>query len=137
MEIDINHCSDQHSWFKNSTMKVGNYTDYFVWKDAKAASGSDGKPVAPNNWVNLIKPCFFTERISNFIFFQKSVKNGEAWSFENTRKQFYFHQFEAKQPDLNLKNEALQFELRVSDSSWQKPPSRWAGVLWLKFELLA
>jgi glycosidase len=53
MEFDINHCSDQHPWFKNSTTKAGNYTDYFVWKDAKAERSSDGKPQPPNNWVNL------------------------------------------------------------------------------------
>jgi alpha-glucosidase len=42
------------------------------------------------------------------------VRGGPAWSFDATRKQFYLHQFQANQPDLNLKNDAVLFELRVS-----------------------
>lgn len=116
MAIDINHCSDKHPWFLNSVNKSENFTDFFVWKDGQAKMGADGKPEPPNKWVNWRHWCsrvFGIKQVSSCL--QLSVKGGPAWSFNANRKQFYLHQFGAAQPDFNLQNPALQFNLRVSE----------------------
>jgi len=74
-----NHSSDEHEWFKESSSSRDNpKADWYIWKDAKA----DGSP--PNNWG--------------------SVFGGSAWEWEEARQQYYFHQFEPSQPDLNWRN---------------------------------
>ena len=51
------------------------HRDYYVWADPKP----DGSP--PNNWV--------------------SIFGGPAWELDEASGQFYLHNFEAQQPDLN------------------------------------
>jgi len=43
-----------------------------------------------------------------------SIFGGTAWTWNAERKQFYYHQFNEKQPDLNIRNSEIQNELRVS-----------------------
>lgn len=71
--------------------KTGKYKDYYIWHDGK--KDSEGKRVPPNNW--------------------KSVFNGSAWTWNDTRQQYYFHQFYKEQPDLNYDNEDVQNEMKV------------------------
>ena len=74
-----NHSSDQHSWFKESSSSRDNpKADWYIWKDAK----SDGS--LPNNWG--------------------SVFGGPAWTWVEARQQYYFHQFDPAQPDLDWRN---------------------------------
>ena len=77
-----NHTSDQHPWFKASReSKENKFSNWYIWKDAV-----DGKPV--NNWL--------------------SVLGGSAWSWDETRQQYYYHAFLKEQPDLNLENPDVQ-----------------------------
>jgi len=79
----ISHSSDQHEWFKESrTSKHNSKADWYVWADPKP----DGS--APNNWLS-----FF---------------GGSAWTFDETRQQYYLHNFLTSQPDLNFHNPAVQ-----------------------------
>ena len=48
-----------------------------------------------------------------------SVSGGSAWTFDDTRKEFYLHQFHPDQPDLNLRNKEVVAELQVGCSKWQ------------------
>ena len=74
-----NHTSSQHDWFKESRQSKDNpKRDWYFWKDAKA----DGSP--PNNW--------------------ESVFGGKAWTWDEKTQQYYFHQFDPAQPDLNWRN---------------------------------
>jgi alpha-glucosidase len=74
-----NHTSDQHSWFQESRSSRDNPRhDWYIWKDAKP----DGSP--PNNWGGVF--------------------GGKAWTWDATRQQYYFHQFDPGQPDLNWRN---------------------------------
>lgn len=74
-----NHSSDQHPWFVESCSSQDNSkADWYIWKDPKP----DGS--LPNNWG--------------------SVFGGVAWSWNEARQQYYFHQFDPGQPDLNWRN---------------------------------
>ncbi|XP_012275869.1 alpha-glucosidase isoform X2 [Orussus abietinus] len=82
LELDPNHSSEKHSWFERSVKKEDPFTDYYVWADGK--TGPDGIKNPPNNWL--------------------SVHGGSAWEWNPERKQYYLHQFNKTQPDLNYNN---------------------------------
>ncbi|WP_420382759.1 alpha-amylase family glycosyl hydrolase [Novosphingobium sp.] len=77
IDLVFAHTSDKHPWFANSRSgHSGDHSDWYVWRDAK----SDGTP--PNNW--------------------QSVFGGPAWTWDGRRAQYYYHQFLAEQPQLNV-----------------------------------
>ena len=77
------HTSDAHPWFQQSRQgRDADKADWYVWADA----GADGGP--PNNWL--------------------SVFGGPAWSWDDQRQQYYLHNFLPSQPDLNVRNRAVQ-----------------------------
>lgn len=74
-----NHTSNQHAWFLESRRSRDNpKRNWYIWKDARP----DGSP--PNNWG--------------------SAFGGPAWTWDETTQQYYFHQFDPSQPDLNWRN---------------------------------
>lgn len=78
-----NHTSNEHPWFKESRSSRDNdRAEWYIWRDAK----EDGS--LPNNWGS----CF----------------GGPAWTWDETRQQYYFHQFDPAQPDLNWRNPRVQ-----------------------------
>lgn len=77
------HTSDQHAWFAESRADRTNpKADWYVWADAKA----DGSP--PSNW--------------------QSVFGGPAWRWDARRGQYHLHNFLPEQPQLNVRNPAVQ-----------------------------
>ncbi len=79
MDFVPNHTSDQHKWFLDSrSSRSSEHRDWYIWRDGKAAGGP------PNNWI------------SDF--------GGPAWTFDPKTQQYYYHYFEAAQPDLNWRN---------------------------------
>lgn len=69
--------SDQHDWFIRSKNNETYYRDFYVWHDGKLNNITNGKPGLPNNWV--------------------SVFGGPAWTWVETRQQYYLHQFYPEQ----------------------------------------
>lgn len=47
IELDPNHSSDQHEWFKKSINREEPFTSFYVWADASKSGGP------PNNWVTF------------------------------------------------------------------------------------
>ena len=93
MDLVINHTSDEHEWFQKSRRREEPYTDYYIWRPAKA----DGSP--PNNWTS---------------FFMGSV-----WEWDERRGEYYLHLFDKKQPDLNWRNPRVMEEVkRILGSGW-------------------
>ena len=85
MDLVLNHSSDEHRWFTEAKKSKDNpYHDYYVWRD-----GEEG--VYPND--------------------MGSVFGGPAWEWVPELKQYYFHQFSVKQPDLNWENPKLRREI--------------------------
>ncbi|OXU28826.1 hypothetical protein TSAR_016821 [Trichomalopsis sarcophagae] len=99
LELDPNHSSDQHPWFLKSVKKEEPYTSYYVWADGKVDPESRTL-LPPNNWVSL--------------------NGGSAWKFNEERQQFYLHQFNESQPDLNYTNPAVVNEFSDILKHWLK-----------------
>jgi alpha-glucosidase len=83
LDLVPNHSSDEHPWFLESRSSRDNpKRDWYIWKDAKP----DGTP--PNNWL--------------------SVFGGSAWEWDEKTRQYYYHAFLTKQPDLNWRNPEVE-----------------------------
>lgn len=92
MDLVLNHSSDEHKWFIEAKKSRDNpYHDYYVWRD--------GTPDNPPNDM-------------------KSIFGGSAWTYVPELKQYYFHQFAVKQPDLNWDNPLLRQEIYNMINNW-------------------
>lgn len=95
LDFVLNHSSDQHKWFLDSrSSHTSAHRDWYVWRDGK------GPGVPPNNWI------------SDF--------GGSAWTFDATTNQYYYHFFEAAQPDLNWRNPEVEKAMFDVSRWWYK-----------------
>ncbi|CAI6350669.1 unnamed protein product [Macrosiphum euphorbiae] len=53
-----------------------------------------------------------------YTFFQQSLFSNSAWTWNEQRKQYYLHQFDRKQPDLNYRNKDLVEEMKNNLRFW-------------------
>uniref|UniRef100_T1PAI4 alpha-glucosidase n=1 Tax=Musca domestica TaxID=7370 RepID=T1PAI4_MUSDO len=79
-----NHSSDECEWFKKSIKREKGFEDFYVWDDGKVDPQDNTKRLPPSNWV--------------------SVFGGSQWTWNSERQQYYLHQFQDKQPDMNFSN---------------------------------
>ena len=81
LDMILNHTSDQHPWFIESSSTLYNpKRNWYIWKDPVM-----GNP--PNNW--------------------KSAVGGSAWKFHEQSGQYFLHSFFDEQPDLNWRDPDL------------------------------
>jgi alpha-glucosidase len=103
LDMVLNHTSDKHPWFiESASSRTNPRHNWYCWNDGIPAStpnlsitqkrnehmGPRGLVAPPNNWV------------SDF--------GGSAWQWNDTVKQFYYHEFYRQQPDLNWRNPAVE-----------------------------
>lgn len=91
MDLVVNHCSDEHEWFRKACEDPqGKYGNFFYLRDKK-----DGRPT---NW--------------------RSYFGGSVWEdLPGTDKQ-YLHVFHKKQPDLNWENPEVREEVYKNINWW-------------------
>ncbi|XP_072745192.1 maltase 1-like [Anoplolepis gracilipes] len=94
LDLVPNHTSDKHPWFQKALKGDPKYKHYYMWADGK---NKDGK-TPPNNWI--------------------SIFNGPAWHYVESLNQWYFHQFEYRQPDLNYSNPDVREEMHNVLKFW-------------------
>lgn len=81
MDLVVNHCSDQHAWFKAArSSKDDPKRDWFFWKKG-SVDPKTGERREPNNW--------------------RSVFGGSAWSYDEGTDEYFLRLFCPEQPDLN------------------------------------
>lgn len=92
MDLVVNHCSDEHEWFKKACQDPnGKYGNFFYLRDKK-------EDELPTNW--------------------RSYFGGPVWEdLPGTHKQ-YLHVFHKKQPDLNWENPELREEVYKNINWW-------------------
>ncbi len=83
VDFVMNHTSDAHPWFQASRSDPqGPFGDFYVWAD-----NDTGYPGA------------------RVIFVDTETSN---WTYDQVRKQYYWHRFFSHQPDLNYENPRVQ-----------------------------
>jgi len=92
MDLVVNHCSDEHEWFRKACEDPdGTYGNFFYLRDKKEGE-------LPTNW--------------------RSYFGGPVWDdLPGTNKQ-YLHVFHKKQPDLNWENPKLREEVYKNINWW-------------------
>lgn len=92
IDLVINHTSEEHAWFVESSSSRDNpKADWYIWRDAKKDQHGktlyhdNGTPKEPTNW----RACLI---------------HGSAWTWCESRQQFFLHCFLQCQPDLNWEN---------------------------------
>ena len=79
LDLVINHTSNKHSWFTESSSSQDNpKSDWYHWQDPASDGG------VPNNWLSYF--------------------GGTGWTYCESRKQYYYHTFNDNQPDINWHN---------------------------------
>ncbi|MBD5476593.1 MAG: alpha-glucosidase [Lachnospiraceae bacterium] len=92
MDLVLNHSSDEHYWFQEAKKSRENpYHDYYIWRD-----GTEG--VLPND--------------------MRAAFGGSTWEWVPEVRQYYFHQFSVKQPDLNWENPKVRQEIYDMINWW-------------------
>ncbi len=95
MDLVVNHCSDEHEWFKQSrSSRTNPYRDYFHWWPAEK-----GKPA--------FRPGAFEV-------------DGSGWRYDSLTNSYYLHYFSYKQPDLNWENPKVRQEIYAMMNRWFK-----------------
>lgn len=92
-DIAINHCSDEHPWFREARKNEDNpYRDYFIWSKDSNKYGD-----------------------ARLLF--KGIEDSN-WQAEGD--SFYFHRFFNFQPDLNYRNPKVLLAMARNLLYWQK-----------------
>jgi oligo-1,6-glucosidase len=92
MDLVVNHTSDQHPWFLESSSSLNNpKRDWYIWKYPV-----QGK--VPNNWRSYFAP--------------------SVWELDERTGQYYMHSFAVEQPDLNWKNPEVREAIYTMMRFW-------------------
>lgn len=92
IDMVLSHSSDQHPWFQESRSSRNNpKSNWYVWADGT-------REATPNNWMSLF--------------------GGSAWQWDETREQYYLHNFLTSQPDFNFHEPAVRAALLSACEFW-------------------
>ncbi len=92
VDLVVNHSSIDHPWFQASRKRDPKYEDWYLWREEKPADAEEG----------IVFPGVQTT----------------TWTFDRTRRQYYFHRFYEHQADLNIANPAVREEIERIIGFW-------------------
>ena len=98
MDLVVNHTSDEHAWFQASKHKDDPHADWYWWRPARPGCEPGTPGAEPNRWGSYF--------------------GGSAWQYDETRGEYYLHQFSKKQPDLNWENPAVRHAVYSMMNWW-------------------
>lgn len=98
MDLVVNHTSDEHAWFQASRNPDDPHADWYWWRPARPGHTPGTKGAEPNKWGSYF--------------------GGSAWTYDPKRKEYYLHQYSAKQPDLNWENPAVRKAVYAMMNRW-------------------
>jgi oligo-1,6-glucosidase len=85
MDLVVNHTSDEHPWFvESSSSAVNPKRDWYWWRKPREGYTGGEAGAEPTNW--------------------ESFFSGPTWEFDRASGEYYLHLFSRKQPDLNWEN---------------------------------
>ncbi len=85
MDLVVNHTSDEHAWFVESSSSTDNpKRDWYWWRPPRPGAEGGAPGAEPTNWGS-----FFS---------------GPTWTYDEASGEYYLHLFSRKQPDLNWEN---------------------------------
>ncbi|MEF2073703.1 alpha-amylase family protein [Consotaella aegiceratis] len=92
VDLVVNHTSIDHPWFQASRAGDAKYRDWYVWSKDKPEDAEDG----------IIFPGV-----------QEST-----WTYDQKRREYYFHRFYKHQADLNIANPQVREEIERIMGFW-------------------
>lgn len=99
MDLVVNHTSDEHVWFKESSSGIdSSKRDWYWWRKPREGYVGGEPGAEPTNWGS-----FFS---------------GSAWKFDENSGEYYLHLFSSKQPDLNWENQAVRTAIYAMMRWW-------------------
>jgi oligo-1,6-glucosidase len=85
IDVVINHTSDEHPWFVESSSSTGNpKRDWYWWRPARPGRAAGAPGAEPTNW--------------------RSFFSGPTWQLDDATGEYFLHLFSRRQPDLNWEN---------------------------------
>ena len=109
MDLVVNHCSDEHEWFKKACLDPeGEYGQYFYLKKLKKTASSPDDAFAVRSPDGYVLPCNW-----------RSYFGGPVWDkLPGHEDWYYLHVFHKKQPDLNWENPRVREEIYTMINWW-------------------
>ena len=99
MDLVVNHTSDEHPWFVESSSSTDNpKRDWYWWRTPRPGTVGGTAGAEPTNWGS-----FFS---------------GPAWTYDEVSGEYYLHLFSRKQPDLNWENPEVREAVHAMMRWW-------------------
>ncbi|XP_041968849.1 maltase 1-like [Aricia agestis] len=86
-----NHASTESEYFTKSVAREPGFENFFVWADPIIDPNNPTNPLVPSNWISQF--------------------GGSVWEWNESRQQFYLHQFAIEQADFNFREPAVNQEM--------------------------
>jgi alpha-amylase len=93
LDLDLNHTSSRHPWFRNSILRIAPYTDYYIWRETPPGG----------MWS---------------VYNQDSAIENGGWRFRHERASYYYAYFDETMPDLNLESQDVREEAKQIAAFW-------------------
>jgi len=99
MDLVVNHTSDEHPWFiESSSSSTNPKRDWYWWRPARDGHSIGDYGAEPTNW--------------------ESFFSGSTWQFDDRTGEYYLHLFSKKQPDLNWENPEVRHAIHGMMNRW-------------------